>query len=162
MKVLDPEAPVFDDRRLELHRELADAYQRELGRPDAALHHLRALSDSDSEQPGQEDSTKAKDNSLLQLLETQGNWIEFESRLTAHLQRHSDDPEGWLRLGRLRAERLHLPAAAITAYQEVLKRDRLCVPALRALRGNLECLGRWDEVAQTLEHELEHFASARS
>ena len=160
LKALDPEAPVFEDRRLELHRELASAYERELGRPDAALHHLRALSDSGNEQRGQDDSTKAKDNSLLQLLEIQGNWIEFEARLAAHLERHSDDPEGWLRLGRLRAERLHLPAAAITAYREVLKRDRLCIPALRALRGNLERLGRWAEVAQTLEHELEHIAPA--
>ncbi|MFV1977900.1 MAG: tetratricopeptide repeat protein [Myxococcota bacterium] len=160
LKALDPEAPVFDDRRLELHRELARAYEWELGRPDAALHHLRALSDSANEQPMQGESTKAKDNALLKLLETQGNWIEFEARLAAHLKHQPDDPEGWLKLGRLRAERLHLPAAAITAYREVLKRDRLCMPALRALRGKLECLGRWAEVAQTLEHELEHVAPA--
>jgi tetratricopeptide (TPR) repeat protein len=163
LRALDPEAPVFADRRLELHRELARAYERELGRPDIALHHLRALSDSGNEQLLQGESTKAKDNKLLKLLEIQGNWIELEARLAAHLEREPDDPEGWLRLGRLRAERLHLPAAAITAYREVLKRDRLCIPALRALRGKLECLGRWAEVAQTLEHELEHVApSVRS
>ena len=34
------------------------------------------------------------------------------------------------------------------------------MPALRALRGKLECLGRWAEVAETLEHELEHIAPA--
>ncbi len=158
LKTLDPDAPVFDDRRLELHRELARAYARELGRPDAALHHLRALADGGHDQEVQGESGKAKDNALLQLLETQGNWIELEERLAEHLRRHPEDPEGWLRLGRLRAERLHLPAAAITAYREVLKRDRLCIPALRALRANLECLGRWAEVAQTLEHELEHVA----
>jgi len=139
---------------------LASAYERELGCPDAALHHLRALSDSGNAQQLQGESTKAKDNALLKLLEIQGNWIELEARLATHLERQPDDPEGWLRLGRLRAERLHLPAAAITAYQEVLKRDRLCIPALRALRGNLECLGRWAEVAETLEHELEHIAPA--
>ncbi len=160
LKALDPEAPVFDDRRLELHRELARAYERELGRPDAALHHLRALSEAGEESLGQDESTKATDIPLLQLLETQGNWIELEEQLAAHMERHPDDPEGWLRLGRLRAERLHLPAAAISAYREVLKRDRLCIPALRALRSNLECLGRWSEVAQTLEHELEHVAPA--
>jgi len=160
LKILDPNAPVFDDRRLELHRELARVYARELARPDAALHHLRALWDGGDEREVQGESTKAKDNALLQLLETQGNWIELEERLADHLNRHPEDPEGWLRLGRLRAERLHLPAAAITAYREVLKRDRLCIPALRALRANLECLGRWAEVAQTLEHELEHFAPA--
>ncbi len=156
LKALDPEAPVFDDRRLELHRELARVYERELGRPDAALQHFRALADSGDHQHLQGDSTKAKDNSLLRLLEIQGNWIEFEARLTEHLEREPDDPEGWLRLGRLRAERLHLPAAAIAAYREVLKQDPLCAPALRALRSNLERLGRWAEVAQTLEHELEH------
>jgi tetratricopeptide (TPR) repeat protein len=158
LKALDPEAPVFDDRRLELHRELARVYERELGCPDAALHHFRALADSSDHQHLQGESTKAKDNALLRLLEIQGNWIEFELRLTAHLKRESDDPEGWLRLGRLRAERLHLPAAAIAAYREVLKQDPLCAPALRALRSNLERLGRWAEVAQTLEHELEHGA----
>jgi len=80
LKALDPEAPVFEDRRLELHRELAHAYERELGRPDAALHHLRALSDSGNEQQVQGETTKARDNALLQLLEIQGNWIEFELR----------------------------------------------------------------------------------
>ena len=82
MNALDSEAPVFDDRRLELHRELARAYERELGRPDAALHHLRVLSDSGNEQPVHGESTKAKDDALLQLLEIQGNWIEFEARQT--------------------------------------------------------------------------------
>ena len=156
LKSLDPEAPVFDDRRLELHRELARVYERELGRPDAALQHYRALADSGNHEHLQGESTKAKDNALLRILEIQGNWIEFEARLAAHLERNSDDPEGWLRLGRLRAERLHLPSAAIIAYREVLQRDPLCTPALRAIRGNLERLGRWAEVAQTLEHELEH------
>ncbi|MBW2493324.1 MAG: tetratricopeptide repeat protein, partial [Deltaproteobacteria bacterium] len=156
LKALDPEAPVFDDRRLELHRELARVYERELGCPDDALHHFRALADSGDHRHLQAGSTKAKDNSLLRLLETQGNWIELESRLAEHLKREPHDPEGWLRLGRLRAERLHLPAAAIAAYREVLKQDPQCAPALRALRSNLERLGRWAEVAQTLEHELEH------
>jgi tetratricopeptide (TPR) repeat protein len=160
LKALDPEAPVFDDRRLELHRELARVYERELGRPDAALHHFRELAISDNHQYLQGESTKAKDNSLLRLLEIQGNWIELDVRLAAHLKREPDDPEGWLRLGRLRAERLHLPAAAIAAYREVLNQDPLCTPALRALRSNLERLGRWAEVAQTLEHELEHLAPA--
>jgi len=160
LKALDPSAPVFDDRRVELHRELAHVYERELGRPDAALQHYRALAESGNHQFLQGESTKAKDNALLRLLEIQSNWIEYEARLSVHLQRHPDDPEGWLRLGRLRAERLHLPAAAITAYREVLKLDPLCRPALRALRGNLERLGRWAEVVPTLEHELEHFAPA--
>ncbi len=160
LKALDPEAPVFDDRRLELHRELARVYERELGSPDAALHHLCALADSGNDRQPQVESTEAKGNALLRLLEIQGNWIEFEARLATHLKHQPDDPEGWLRLGRLRAERLHLPAAAMTAYQEALKRDPLCMPALRALRGTLERLGRWAEFAQTLEHELEHVAPA--
>jgi len=156
LRILDPEAQVFEDRRLELHRMLARAYEQELGLPDAALRHLRALADSERGGLEPEASTDAKDSSLLHLLRVQGDWVELETRLTTHLERRPEDPQGWLELGQLRDERLHSTAAAAGAYRQVLQREPDCLPALRALRSGAERLGRWSEVAQTLEHELEH------
>ena len=43
LKGLDASAPVFQDRRAQLHWELANAYEHRMMRPDAALRHLRPL-----------------------------------------------------------------------------------------------------------------------
>ncbi len=158
LRDLDPEAPVFEDRRIELHRELARAYEFDLGRPDAALVHLRALADSGNDQFGTAGATTAAENKLLQLLRLQGNWVELEARFTTQLERWPDDPQGWLELGRVRDEQLHETSAAAAAYREVLQREPGSIPALRGLRSAAERLGDWSEVAQTLEQELAHAA----
>ena len=160
LRNLDPGAHVFDDRRRELHRELARTYEQNLGQPDDALQHLRALADSGDDGAAPEESTDATNSPLLRLLRVQGNWIELERRLSTHLERRPDDPQGWLELGRLRDERLSSTATAAAAYQQVLDREPGCLPALRALRSAVERLGQWSEVAKTLEHELEHASPA--
>jgi tetratricopeptide (TPR) repeat protein len=160
LRNLDPDAHVFEDRRRELHRELARTYEQKLGQPDNALQHLRALADSAGDDAALEFPTAAADSSLLRLLRVQGNWIELERRLSTHLKRRPDDSQGWLELGRLRDERLQSTAAAAAAYQQVLDREPGCLPALRALRSAVERLGRWSDVAKTLEHEFEHASPA--
>ncbi len=104
LRNLDPGALVFDDRRRELHRELARTYEQNLGQPDDALQHLRALADSGDDGAAPEESTDATNSPLLRLLRVQGNWIELERRLSTHLERRPDDPQGWLELGQLRDE----------------------------------------------------------
>jgi tetratricopeptide (TPR) repeat protein len=159
---LDTRAPVFDDRRRTLHRELAATYERELGRPDTALRHLRALVSAppSADDPAASAALDEAEAALLRLLEAEGNWVELESRLAVHLERRPDDLEGWLGLAHLRAEKLRTPASAIAAYRELLQREPGCVPALRGLRAAAERVGDWQEVARTLEIELEHSPAA--
>ena len=148
---LDPEAPVFSERRRELHGQLAAAYRLELARPDKAMGHLRAWLDGDaSAEPDRE-----AEDALLDLLRRAGETVELEARLTRRLER---DDEGqapaWLELARLRHERLHRLSGAARAYQRVLELDPSHLEALRGLRDCASRLGRTEEVADTLEREL--------
>jgi len=155
LRGLDPDAPVFAERRRELHRRLARCYEEVLGRPDAALSHLWALIEhpSGDESPGDLDEIES---GLLRLLRAEGNWVELEGRLAAHLERRPDDAEGWLELARLRDEHLHARRGAADAYRRVMAIEPGCLPAIRGLRGASERLGDWKHVAMTLEAELEH------
>jgi tetratricopeptide (TPR) repeat protein len=152
LSALDPNAPVFDERRRELHRQLAAEYQKS-GRLDAALRHLRRLL---HDAPEGFDASGELEQALLQGLRAQGNWVELERRLTSHLERRPGDAEGWLELARLREEQLCATAGAAEAYSHVLETDAGCLTALRGLRSASERLGEWEKVARTLEWELEH------
>jgi tetratricopeptide (TPR) repeat protein len=157
LRYLDPDQDVFQERRLELHRELAHCYEKQLGQPDTALGHLRALADAVTRGDG-EALSRDESLALLRLLRVQGDWIQIESRLAEHLQRFPDEPDAWLELARLRDERLHWTLAAMDAYRETLSREARCLPALRGLRSCCERVGDWSGVAQALEDELEHAA----
>jgi len=152
---LDPDAPVFAERRRALRFELAGACAEELGRVDAAIAHLRALLDREQEAG---ERLEQAEQLLLALLRRADDTVELERRLQARLARRpgaaEEDAEGWLELARLRRERLQRPAAAAAAYREALARvpDRL--EALRGLRACAELLGDFEEVARTLENEL--------
>jgi tetratricopeptide (TPR) repeat protein len=150
---LDPEAPVFAERRRALRFDLARACAEELGRIDAAIAHLRAL--LDREQEGGERLDQAE-LLLLALLRRADDSVELERRLAARLTRRADAPdaEGWLELARLRRERLQRPAAAAAAYRQALAQDPGRLEALRGLRACAELLGDFEEVARTLESEL--------
>ena len=170
LAALDPSQPVFEERRQQLHAELAGAYEQELGRPDHALGHLRALVDSlslaePSKQPGARAPGAEFDEpekSLLRLLRAHSAWIELERRLTRRLERitlddrQTDDPEAWLELARLRDDPIRDRRGAATAYRHVLEIEPDCLPALQGLRGTCERLCEWAEVASTLEREIEH------
>ncbi len=159
LHILDREKDVFAERRVELHRELARTYEQELGRPDTALEHLIALvnagASTDSD-PAETSDT----SSLLRLLRVQGNWIELETWLAAHLARNANDPAGWMELARLRDERMQWTGPAAEAYRQVLAFEPANIAALRGLRSAAERQGNWSEVAQTLVDELEHAVDA--
>jgi tetratricopeptide (TPR) repeat protein len=157
LQVLDPEAPVLSDRRRELQRDLAAAYEHDLGRPDAALRHLRALVAlkwTETHGTGTEE-LDAIENGLLRLLRREKNWVELEARLTAHVERRGDDAESWHELARLREERLRTEAAAAAAYRAVLEHRPGDVGAIRGLRRCSELVGDWEAVAEALQRELD-------
>jgi Tfp pilus assembly protein PilF len=153
LEALDPEAPVFSERRRALRYDLAQSCARELGRVDAAISHLRALLDRESESGERLDQAEQL---LLELLRSASDGVELESRLAARLARRADpaDAAGWLDLARLRRERLRRPAAAAEAYREVLARAPEQLEALRGLRACSELLRDFEQVARTLEREL--------
>jgi tetratricopeptide (TPR) repeat protein len=155
---LDPHAPVFRERRRELQRELAQVYEGELGRPDAALRHLRALVEEPppEDDPGAAERLDRAEQTLLRLLRGQRDWVELERRLGVRLARDGGDADGWLELAQLRAERLHQLSGAAQAYRRVLDLAGPCLSAVRGLRAVAERLGSWDEVAQMLETEAGH------
>jgi len=155
LAALDP-VPVFDDRRRELRRELALAYEARLAMPDAALRHLRALLDAgDDELLGTEVRDRLE-RTCLKLLRCADDPTELEARLSRFLERNPDSAERWLELARLREERLHSAANALAAYHRTLELDADCLPALRGVRRAAERLGRWSDVAEALERELAH------
>lgn len=157
--ILDREKDVFAERRVELHRELARTYEQKLGRPDTALEHLIALVDSGASTDFDRAET-SETSTLLRLLRVQGNWIELETRLAAHLVRNPNDPPGWLELAQLRDERMRWTGPAAEAYRQVLAHEPGNVAALRGLRSTAARQGNWSEVARALEDELEHVADA--
>ena len=153
LDALDPEAPVFAERRRALRFEIACVCARELGHLDCAMSHLRALLDREAEAGERLD---AAEGLLLELLRASGDAVELERRLAARLARRTaaSDAAGWLDLARLRRERLRRPAAAAEAYREVLARAPDSFEALRGLRACGELLGDFAQVASTLEREL--------
>ena len=154
LAALDP-APVFDDRRRELRRELTIAYDEELARPDAALAHLRALLDAgDVELLGRETLDRIE-LACLRLLRTEENPVELERRLAHRLERVGGDAPEWLELAGIREETLHRTSAAQDAYRKALECAPSNLDALRGLRRAAERLGRWRDVADALERELE-------
>ncbi len=150
---LDPDAPVFAERRRALRFDLARACAEELGRVDAAIAQLRLLLDREQEAG---ERLEQAEQLLLALLRRADDTVELERRLAARLARRAadDDAEGWLELARLRRERLQRPAAAAAGYREALARAPERLEALRGLRTCAELLGNFEEVAHTLEREL--------
>ena len=141
----------------ELHRELAVVYERDLGRPPAALPHLRAL--VSAAPPADDDAAterfEAAEIALLRLLESAGSWIELEERLSAHVERVPQDAAAWLALARLRDEKLRSPASAMAAYAWLVELVPDAGSGLRGLRSAAMRVGDWVEVARSLELELE-------
>jgi len=162
LRTLDPTSAVLSDRRRELQRDLAECYERELGRPDAALRHLRPLIElkwTDSHGAGAEERS-AIEGALLRLLRQQRAWIELADRLARHLVHRPDDVDAWRELARLREERLHSPSAAVEAHRALLAHRPDDAPAVEGWQRCSEIAGDWEGVAAAIEHRLEHTADA--
>jgi len=181
LRSLDPGAEVSAVRRREIQLELARAYNAELGCPDDALRHFREVVDDGiaAADGGDPSRFEEAEGALLRLLRAQRNDIELERRLSQHLARSAtaqgpseekrDQAQSsevgrreaslWLELARLRRERLHQPCKAADAFREVLTRDPRDLDAIRGLRGVSEQVGDHEEMARTLEMEIEHAQS---
>jgi tetratricopeptide (TPR) repeat protein len=158
LAALDPGDGVFDERRRALHRELAFVYANELGDPDLAAAHLRAL--VDAREPSEDDELaqgerEAAESALLARLRADGSHAELGARLARWVERHPDDAPARLELAQLYEERLHEPAAASEHYAAAFEGDGSCLEALRGLRRVEARRGRWESVADALERELE-------
>ena len=154
---LDPDAPVFAERRRALERELAHLCADSLRDPERALPHLRALVEAKpraQDIPALEAERAWAEQRLLAYLRAEGSHLELAERLAARLDRSPDDTAGWLELATLRERELFAPAAAAQAYREVLARGGPATQALQGLRRASEALGDFSEVARTLEAEL--------
>ena len=155
LATLRPE-PVFDDRRRELRQQLAVAWFTQLGRPDAALRHLRALLDSGEDELLGRETVARLERIALRALRAADLPVELEARMARHLARCPDDVALWLELAALREERLQAPSAALDAYRRAHALDPGSLTALRGLRRVAERLERWQDVAESIERELAH------
>jgi tetratricopeptide (TPR) repeat protein len=130
-----------------LRQELARTYDSELGDPDRAITHLRALcANPDNEE-------RQSSQQLRGLLRRTGRLPELAERLTEHLASGDGTAAEWLELARLREENLLDLPGAREAYQKAeTDPDRL----LEAIRGRRRCSERlrdWRGMADALEAE---------
>ena len=153
---LDRDAPVFTERRRELHRDLATTYEKRLSQPDRAIQHYQELI---TLLVGDPSSTRTEltsgEERLLDLLRREGSHADLAHLLETRLAREGGEPEEWLELARLYQEHLFAPVRAMEAYKKVLEHWKDSLQALRGLRNVSEQTGNWEELAKTLEAELE-------
>ncbi len=141
------------DYRRFLREELARVYDEELGNPDRALDHLRALE-------REEGGTPRSAARLRELLRRTGRVSELADALARHLETAPDESRDWLELGLLREERLHDLQAAVEAFREAARDEALASQALCGQRRVCERLQDWTGVAEALEAELERDSEA--
>ncbi len=157
LAVLEPSAAVFAERRRGLRAELAERYASRLAAPEAAIAHWVALLDGELPR-GEPSLAREREHAgaaLVVELRRTGDAVNLARRLGEHLAEFaSSESAAWLELGRLRLEVLHQPTSAVQAFEAALERDANSLPALRGRRAACELLGRWREVAASLEGEL--------
>jgi tetratricopeptide (TPR) repeat protein len=157
LAALDPAAPVFGERRRTLRTELAACYGGPLAAPAPAIAHLSALLDHEL-RDGEPRTLRLRERAgemLVAQLRRCGDAVGLARRLALQLAAFpAAAAEPWLELGRLQLELLHQPALAVHSFEAALEREPGSLPALRGRRAACELLGRWREVASSLEHEL--------
>jgi len=134
--------------RIELTRELAVAYARELEDADAAERLFRELLDEDPT------SIEALQG-LAEIAERQGRWtdaIDFLSR-RADILPPADAVAIHQRVGEIARDELGDPVAARAAFERALDADARFGPSLSALRALAESDGDAGRVLELLERE---------
>jgi len=151
-----------EERAVALREALARTYTDALGAHEKALGHWLALAqwaacDDSGCASEQRDTIEQQVLAGLRRLHSP---IELETRLTDWLVRHPDDSDTWLELAQLREEVLHSATGAAHAYRWALASEPDRLDALRGLRRVAERCGAFDEVADTLDRELEQRGDA--
>jgi tetratricopeptide (TPR) repeat protein len=157
LAALDPGSPVFAERRRALRAELAVHYASRLAAPETAIAHWIALLDHELPRADERlaGARAEASDALIDALRRVGDPVNLARRLGERLAEFpSAAAEPWLELGQLHLEVLHQPAAAAHAFQMARERDAGSLTAVRGSRGACELLGRWREVAASLESEL--------
>jgi len=174
LRTLEPNSPVFYERRLFLHFHLGQAYRLSLSDDHAALRHFRTFTkELDCTQNQSAQSTQANqppalidaselESIILGLLRRTGNLEELAQLLQRRLKTRPDAPDEWLELGQLAEEVLHQPSLAATAYRNTLGYWPDSRIALHGIRRSCELLGDWERVAWTLETEIGLLAPANT
>lgn len=153
LATLDRDESVYTERCRSLVRRLARLYAGPLDHPERALDCLRAVVDECDPTPDLERDWA--ETRLIELLRSEGNFFELEARLSARLERRPEAADAWLELARLREERLLSPSRATDAYREALRRGADRRVSTLGLRRTARALGDFEQVAATIETELE-------
>lgn len=114
---------------VEVGLRLAELYEAQLARPDAACDALRAVLDADREHRGALES-------LSRLYERQGQWqelVEVLQRRTDTALHESERVELTHQLGNIMERELDDELSAIAVYGQVLRIDELHEPSVQAL-----------------------------
>ncbi len=141
------EASDDPEERAALRDKAARLYEERLGEPERAAEVLAA---SVEERPEDADLA-ARYESLLERL---GQWKRLRERLSQRLENLEEESsriELFRRLGRIEAERLGEPDAAVTRWREILRLHPEDAEALEALDGLLDEQERWEELAEVLD-----------
>ncbi len=156
LEALDPQAPVFEERRRELHRELAQTYENTLQQPEQAIAHytkwIHLASTGEGVLPHEYDAAEL---SLLRLLRQEESHAATAALLQKRVARSGGTHDEWLELAHLYQEKLLAPTRAMSAYQKALDRSSESRVALHGYRTAAEQTGNWSELAKTLRREIE-------
>ena len=136
--------------RVEVGMRLAELYEAQLGRPDAACDALRAVVDADPEHRGALQG-------LSRLYERQGQWqdlVEVLQRRTDTAAHESERVELTHQLGNIMERELDDELSAIAVYGQILRIDAAHEPSVQALLRITKLADYREDAAAVLEPYL--------
>ncbi len=138
------------DVRVEVGLRLAELYEAQLARPDAACDALRAVLDADREHRGALES-------LSRLYERQGQWQELVDVLQRRTETALHEPERvelTHQLGNIMERELDDELSAIAVYGQVLRIDEHHEPSVQALLRITKLADYREDAADVVEPYL--------
>ena len=136
--------------RVEVGMRLAELYEAQLGRPDAACDALRAVCEADPEH-------RAALQSLSRLYERQGQWPELVEVLQRRTDTAASEAEGvelTHQLGNIMERELDDELSAIAVYGQILRIDAGHEPSVQALLRITKLADYREDAAAVLEPYL--------